>query len=152
MINDLWVNVEDLLDQIDNDDIMRYVYKQKCISPQVMKKYFDCDKIENIPDGKDLGCEYIDFDKLGLDEYDILDNMGDDDIYDYLDRKGYDFPQDDVDPEAAYGQEPPDWSHYDTINAIKEVLNRRFGKTWSKKELKKQFNEVVDWFSTDPEG
>lgn len=152
MINDLWVNVEDLLDQIDNDDIMRYVYKQKCISPQVMKKYFDCDKIENIPDGKDLGCEYIDFNKLGLDEYDILDNMWDDDIYDYLDRQGYDFPQDDVDPEAAYGQEPPGWSHYDTINAIKEVLNRRFGKTWSKKELKKQFNEVVDWFSTDPEG
>lgn len=151
MINDLWVDIESLLDQVETDDIMRYLYKKKHISHQVIKKYFDCDKIEDIPDGKDLGCDYIDFNKLGLDEYDILDNMWDEDIYDYLDRNGYQFPQDEVEPDAAYGQEPEYWTHFDVIDAIKGVLNRRFGKTWTKEELKKQFNDVVDWYLIDPD-
>jgi len=152
MINDLWVDIESLLDQVEKDDIMRYMYKNKCISAQVIKKYFDCDKIENIPEGKDLGSDYIDFNKLGLDEYDILDNMYDDDIYDYLDRNGYNFPQPDEEPEAAYGQEPEYWTHWDVIDAIKGVLNRRFGKTWTQEQLIEQFKDAVKWYSNDPKG
>ena len=146
VLNNLEPHTQDLLDAIDDDDIMIYLYKNKLISHQVVKKYFNIKDICELPD-----MSYwtkIDLeDDLGISDDDILNEMWDDDIYQYLEDHGYDFPE----PEEP---EDPElwWDNADFIETVKSAFNRRFGKTWTKEDLKKQINEAIDWFGMDAQG
>lgn len=141
----VWVDTDALLDQVDTDDLVRYLYNKKILSHQAVKKALDIDSISEAPS---LSIDtQIDFDKLNLDTEDFLQAMFDDDIYDYLDSHGYDFPE----PEEPEDPEPW-WDNADFIETVKSAFNRRFGKTWTKEELKKQINDAIDWFGQDPKG
>lgn len=144
-IGKLNVDTEQLLDQIDSDDLIMYLYKKKIISYQAVKKALNIKSISEAP-----SLSYftdIDFDDLNFDTEDFLRSMSDDDIYDYLLSIGYDFPE----PEFPEDPEPW-WDNNHFIEVIKSAFNRRYGKTWSREELKKQINEAIDWYSTEAKG
>ena len=142
-MGNVWVNTEDLLDQVDTDDLVRYLYNKKILSHQAVKKALEIDSISEAP-SLSIDTE-IDFDKLNLDTEDFLQAMWDDDIYQYLEDHGYDFPE----PEEPEDPEPW-WDNWCFIETVKSTFNRRFGKTWTKEELKKQINDAIDWFGQDP--
>lgn len=147
VLNNLEPHTQDLLDAISDDDIMIYMYNNKLISHQAVKKYFNIKDICELPD-----MSYwtkIDLeDDLGLSDEDILDEMLDDDIYQYLEDNGYDFPE----PEEPDPEEVPYFDNFWFINDIKLRFNKRFGRTFSRKELKEQINDAIDWYSEDPKG
>ena len=88
VLNNLEPHTKDLLDAISDDDIMIYMYENKLISHQAVKKYFKIKDICELPD-----MSYwtkIDLeDDLGISDDDILDEMWDDDIYQYLEDHGF---------------------------------------------------------------
>jgi len=143
----VWVDTDALLDQVDTDDLVRYLYNKKILSHQAVKKALG---IEHISEAPSLSIDtQIDFDKLNLDTEDFLQAMFDDDIYEYLEDHGYDFPEPEEDEEYT------DELYFDNtyfIDEIKSMFNQRFGKTWTKEELKKQISEAIDWFGQDPKG
>ena len=148
VLGDLDVHTKDLLDTIDKDDLMIYLYNNKLISHQVIKKYFDIKDICELPDMSYWTNIDLESD-LGISDEDILDKMYDDDLYEYLERNGYDFPVPDDDEEE---DSEPWWDNCCFIETVKSSFNRRFGKTWTKEELKKQINEAIDWFGQDAQG
>ena len=76
------VNTNTLLESIDPDDMINYLYDEKKISHQVVKKYFKIKDIDFRP-SKSYWTR-LDLDDLGIIDDDILDNMSEDDIYEYL--------------------------------------------------------------------
>lgn len=139
MWSDIELKTEDLLDQVDKDDLINYLYEKKLISHQVVKKYFG---IKDICEKPDISYwTRFDLEDLGISEEDILFYMSDDDIYDYLCDSGYDFPV----PEETE-DEYISSDNFQFVSNLRTLLNNRFGKTWTKEELKKQFNDAIDFY------
>jgi len=147
-----WYNVEthteDLLDAIDIDDIINYLYDNKKISHQVVKKHFGIKDIDERP-----SMSYwtrLDLDDLGVSEDDVLENMDEDDICQYLKDNNYVFPNDcvfdkDVDP-FFYDEDdnPKICENNIFVDYLEDLIQKRYGKVFSYQELKDKICEVID--------
>ncbi len=139
----------DLLDAIGPKNIFCYLFDTCIFNKEKSKRI--CAKYE-IDDNTELDQKVeVDLDDHLIDNTDILDEFYEDDLYEYLEDRGYDFPQyeESIEYVPCWSKEPKGWDNYNVVEALKEVFNRRFGKTYTKEELKKQVCDAIDWYCLD---
>lgn len=147
-----WYNVdphtEDLLDAIDTDDMINYLYDKKKISHQVVKKYFGIKDIDERPN-----MSYwtrLDLETLGISEDDVLQDMSEDEICQYLKDCNYKFPNDcvfdkDVDPFFLEDDDSPENCENNVlVDYIEHLIQLRYGKQYTYQELKDKICELID--------
>ena len=141
-----WYNVEphteDLLDAIDTDDMINYLYDKKKISHQVIKKYFNIKDIDERP-----SISYwtrLNLEDLGISEDDVLADMYEDDIYQYLKDSNYIFPNDVKTEDWDDEFDPRTCEHNEFVDYIEELVKKRYGNISQYKELKEKLCEIID--------
>lgn len=140
-------HTKDLLDALDKDDIINYLYDEKILSHQVVKKYFKIDDIDFRPN-----ISYwtrVRIEDLGIDEEDILETMSDDEICNYLKDNNYIFPNDcifeaNVDTFFEEDENPIECEDNVFVNYIENLIHKKYGRTFSYKELKDKICELID--------
>lgn len=143
------LNTRELLDAIGAKNIFCYLFDTYIFNKEKSKRI--CAKYE-IDDKTELDQNIeIDLDDHRIWDNDILDEFNEDDLYHYLEDRGYDFPQyeESIEYVPCWGQEPKGWDNYQVVETLKEVFNRRFGKTYTQEELKKQVCDAIDWYCLD---
>lgn len=136
------VNTNTLLESIDPDDMINYLYDEKKISHQVVKKYFKIKDIDFRP-SKSYWTR-LDLDDLGIIDDDILDNMSEDDIYEYLKNQNYIFPSNVKTEDWDDEFDPRTCEHNEFVDYIEELMKKRYGHLSQYKDLKEKLCEIID--------
>lgn len=129
---DVKVYTEDILDSIDSDDIIRYCYEKKLITKkQALKVIGDESKLTL--------SRFAASCNIQVDPEKILEDINDDELYDWLKEDGYEFPsEEDNKPYCEY-IDNREW-----LVAIKNHFSKMFTRVYTKEDFKKEICKAID--------
>lgn len=129
---DIREKCNDLLESVGNEEIARFCYENDMMTKEQALKIVGTE--ENLKKHRTYCYVLVDID-------DVLNEIDDDELYEWLNDGGYDFPKDEKDEKEPqdYNIDKEEW-----LKAIKNTFSKMFTRVYTKEDFKREICDAID--------
>jgi len=124
---DIREKCNDLLESIGDKEIARFCYENDMMTKEQALKIVGTE--ENLKKHKTYCYVLVDPDA-------VLNEIDDDELYEWLNDGGYDFPKDE--------EEPQDYNKEKWLKDIKNTFSKMFTRVYTKEDFKRKICDAID--------